>query len=198
MSLQIEDGNRDGDDVEPAGKCCETPIKRICVLFSTAKSFFKRIFDSNVFFYATLFFAAVMYIVDIGSDIKLAIRYYLDRHFWWGGWTTAFVAIPWLIYRVGVGLFFGGNALDGDVESRLVILAAIFNLIPVAILVVAAKERCGRLETRRKLAPTGGGRDRSLPTNVATTLHRRAIESIGHASHRLHSLFRLLGRRWNV
>ena len=31
--------------------------------------------------------------------------------------------------------------MDGDVESRLVILAAIFNLIPVAILVVAAKER---------------------------------------------------------
>ena len=127
MSLQIEDTT-----VKRRSK----PIECICSFFSAITDFFKRIF-----FCATVLFAAVMYIVDIGSDIKLAVRYFLDRHNWWGGWTTAFVAIPWLTYRVGVGLFFGGNALDGDVESRLVILAAIFNLIPVAILVVAAKER---------------------------------------------------------
>ena len=114
MSLQIEDGNRDGDDVEPAVKCCKKPIECICSLFSAVKNFLKTILASSAFFYATLLFTAVMYIVDIGSDIKLAVRYYLDRNYWWGGWTTAFVAIPWMIYLVIAGVLLGGDALNGD------------------------------------------------------------------------------------
>ena len=51
--------------------------------FSRVKDCCQSAFDSDLIFYATLPFAAVMYVVDIGSDVRLAIRYFLDGHNWW-------------------------------------------------------------------------------------------------------------------
>ena len=44
---------------------------------------------------------SVMYVLDIGSDIILAYRYYVKGDLGWGICTTSFIVIPWIL-QLGV------------------------------------------------------------------------------------------------
>ena len=74
-----------------------------------------------------LLVSAALYLVDVGSDIFLAHRYYQDNHVWWCGLTITFVIIPWLYIMYlakvqnGIGIPF---------------IASIFNLLPVRLVLI--------------------------------------------------------------
>jgi hypothetical protein len=42
----------------------------------------------------------VMYVVDVISDMLLAVRYFRKGDRFWGGFTTAFISIPWALLGV--------------------------------------------------------------------------------------------------
>ena len=77
---------------------------------------------SNALFIPSLFVSITLYLVDIGSDIFLAFRYYKSNDVWWCGLTITFIAIPWLY------VIFGAKQKTG---CSVPLIFAIFNLLPV-------------------------------------------------------------------
>jgi len=59
--------------------------------------------DEHLYSYGEIIWTAISmlsYIVDIGSDIYVAIIYYADEDWWWFGLTVAFIVIPSLTISV--------------------------------------------------------------------------------------------------
>ncbi|KAK7445359.1 hypothetical protein BaRGS_00040347, partial [Batillaria attramentaria] len=76
----------------------------------------------------------ILYIVDIATDLQLAISYFLDGHVIYGGLTTAFIGLAYIVVSVfGLGLFFNMNVPTVWWVCRIVFL--ILGLSPVIVMV---------------------------------------------------------------
>ncbi|KAK7445363.1 hypothetical protein BaRGS_00040351, partial [Batillaria attramentaria] len=74
----------------------------------------------------------ILYIVDIATDLQLAISYFLDGHMIYGGLTTAFIGLAYIVVSVfGLGLFFNMNVPTVWWVCRIVFL--ILGLSPVIV-----------------------------------------------------------------
>lgn len=93
---------------------------------------------SDSWFCLTIALAIAFYFFDIGSDIKLAVDYFRNGDFWWAGWTTTFVALPW---AVNIAIAMWGSSDESAKEDILWISAAILNLLPVAMLLIGMHSR---------------------------------------------------------
>ena len=80
---------------------------------------------SKPLFVLLILVSILLYIIDVGSDMYLARRYFANGDYWWGTWTTVFIVIPW-------GLMILVALYKAD---RLFVAAAMFNLLPVAFLI---------------------------------------------------------------
>ena len=86
---------------------------------------------STACFVISLVFPIIMYLVDVISDIKLAIRYFLDGHYGWAGCTIAFVLLSWFLFLI-IALFKEARlALNGVFDEQFRLFLAIFNLFPI-------------------------------------------------------------------
>ena len=47
-------------------------------------------------FFPFFLLSVILYISDSVSDVLLAIRYIKEGDLWWGGFTVAFIVIPWI------------------------------------------------------------------------------------------------------
>ncbi|KAK7505718.1 hypothetical protein BaRGS_00002989 [Batillaria attramentaria] len=68
----------------------------------------------------------ILYLVDIGTDVRLAVRYFQDGEWIYGGLTTAFIAFAY-IWLLVLGLYAYGK-YDDD-QSRLWFICRLFLVI---------------------------------------------------------------------
>ena len=73
------------------GDCCENASYRVSDLdlSSTVNWMLDKVFIPY------LVISAILYLVDIGSDVILSVRYFVEGELWWGTLTTLFILIPW-------------------------------------------------------------------------------------------------------
>ena len=83
---------------------------------------------SNALFIPSIIIAIALHLIDIGSDIFLAYRYYHDKDFWWCGLTVTFIVIPW---------FYSMYSAKMESGFSIMLHAATLNLLPVTWLIEA-------------------------------------------------------------
>ena len=99
-----------------------------------------RFSRKNVLLFLSLVFSAFLYVFDVGSDIALAVRYFIDEHYNWAICTTVFVAVPWiLLFLLGLAI---SLCLSNAFEKLCLLISGIFNLHPVTLLLLGMKELC--------------------------------------------------------
>ena len=103
-SDEVEDVYEDEDEDEVDDKTCwenmmEKPAWNNMVKKLTVALFILGLLKTGI-----------LYVVDIGTDIYLAVRYFLDGDTWWGALTTIFLVVPWIILLVS-GLRNGSKRL---------------------------------------------------------------------------------------
>ena len=81
--------------------------------------------------------SAILYVVDVFSDVALAIQYFGDGNVAWGRWTTAFIVIPWILTLAFICCSCCQNGWNRS-EPPYMFVAAVMNLFPVLLLVTAA------------------------------------------------------------
>ena len=74
---------------------------------------------------------AILYVVDVYSDVALAAEYYASGDTNWASATIALVAIPWLLY---IPLSFLLWLRGCQPKYRFTFIASFFNLLPPALL----------------------------------------------------------------
>ena len=77
---------------------------------------------NDALFVVSIIISIALHLIDIGSDIFLAHRYYANEDYWWCGLTITFVASPWIY------IIFFIKTHDG---IGITFIAAVFNLLPV-------------------------------------------------------------------
>ena len=80
-----------------------------------------------------------LYCYDVGTDIALAVHYFQGGDNYWGGFTIAFVAAPWILYAISA-VFIVKTVESAKPYKALLLTLAIFNLVPIGFLLVALKE----------------------------------------------------------
>jgi hypothetical protein len=94
----------------------------------------------KISFLITTILSSVLYVVDIGTDILLAARYFRRGHRNWGICTTVFIAVPWTLLGVGAAWF--AFVLDFGIHgqrSQLILVFAVFGMVPLFINIVSLK-----------------------------------------------------------
>ena len=72
---------------------------------------------------------ALLYVFDVGSDILVSRRFLRAGHWWWGGWTAAFVVLHWTIMLAAA--FLNWRKI-GDTPSLICVFLAFFGLLAIA------------------------------------------------------------------
>ena len=91
----------------------------------------------------------ISYLADVWSDIFLAIRYINQGDIWWGSLTACFVIVPWISYGIYAFVSFRNiqqrqNPQISYKRELFPFILALFNLYPVALLLLAAKKYWNR------------------------------------------------------
>ena len=69
--------------------------------------------------------SGVLYVVDVGTDVALAVHFFNEGDVYWGRWTLAFIIIPWILHFT----YFLYNCGRGDPHTTCCgFLLALFNL----------------------------------------------------------------------
>ena len=93
---------------------------------SQHKGFLEKLNDK--LFIPKLIFSALFYIVDVFSDLYLAIRYFREKNPGWGGCTLGFFLAPWSICTVlEISLLYK----NATAENAIFLICALFNVLPV-------------------------------------------------------------------
>ena len=90
-----------------------------------------------ILFHLTLIPSIALYVFDIGSDILLANKYFNEGNTGWGGSTTAFIALAWILQLI---FSFYRWVKNRNKTSLFYLIFAIFNLFPIALLLNAVKQ----------------------------------------------------------
>ena len=96
--------------------------------------------------------SAAFYVIDVFSDVILAIRHFGDGQIEWGAWTLTFFLVPWaalLAEAVWYRLSVGGT--EDSATASVYLLAAALHLYPAALLLHAAWLRWKGDEENAKL-----------------------------------------------
>jgi hypothetical protein len=86
----------------------------------------------NLWFGFTTLLSMVMFVVDVVSDILLAVRYLRNGHRFWGAFTTAFISIPWALLGVlGAWTFVVFGIDDSYREMQMLMVCSVFGMLPI-------------------------------------------------------------------
>ena len=94
-------------------------------------------------FLPSLLFSAILYVLDIGSDIWLAVQYFTEGDLWWGSLTVAFIVVPWIVSWVLPFCAWTNDPnskVRNNKEENFFHIASFVNLVPVAALAVSARD----------------------------------------------------------
>ena len=83
----------------------------------------------------------IFYVLDVYSDIYLAVRYLLEGDTWWGAMTSVFVGMPWILHLIAAAVYGVLVCTTGGRDKicgGLIFFAGLLNMAPIAILISAA------------------------------------------------------------
>ena len=100
----------------------------------------------------------IPYYSDILTDVLLAMRYFLQDDVWWGGLTTCFIVIPWLI-SIGLSLavqqrgktlwFYGYGCVEPHPEFQFLTLSSLLYVSPLFLKLDALRSKQPKGSDRR-------------------------------------------------
>ena len=102
---------------------------------------------SKKLFLPMIVVAITLYVVDVGSDIYLAWRYFHEGDTNWGICTTVFVVIPWIIFLFTSQRIVKCGTRPIKIFTKvhhprcIVLIFAIFDMFPVALLLLTLMQK---------------------------------------------------------
>ncbi|KAK7496988.1 hypothetical protein BaRGS_00011724 [Batillaria attramentaria] len=88
----------------------------------------------------------VLYVADVGTDVHLAVTYFLDGHWKWGGLTAAVIVVNYVIVSVTAFLIYWHNVLP----KRWRVLRTVFLILPLAPVMMMVEYIHEGLKMRRE------------------------------------------------